>query len=238
MTRALVVGGSSPIGAAIARNLAAQGCEVVVHANSQANAAEDVCKEIVAAGGAAAPFVMDLTKPGAAEAVAELASQTPIQVLAHCVGMQRDMPFAAMTRDDWSMVMDVNLNSIFTVLNPIILPMIRTRWARVVLISSLSAIAGNRGQTNYAAAKSGLHGFAKSLAREYGSRGLTANVVAPGLIDTPATRALPNFDQLAAMAPAKCAGTVDDVASLVGFLCSRQAGYISGQMICVDGGAI
>ena len=209
-----------------------------MHANSQDDAAEDVCEEIVAAGGVAAPFVLDLTKPDAAEAVAELASQSPIQVLAHCVGVQRDMPFAAMTRDDWDAVMDVNLNSVFTVLNPIILPMIRTRWARVVLISSLSAIAGNRGQANYAAAKSGLHGFAKSLAREYGSRGLTANVVAPGLIDTPATRALPNYEHLAAMVPGKCAGTVEDVASLVGFLCSRQAGYISGQVICVDGGAV
>lgn len=238
MIRALVVGGSSPIGAAVARELAAQGREVVVHANTRAAAAESVCKEIAAKGGVATPFVLDLTATGASEAIADLAAENPFQILAHCVGAQRDMPFAAMSGDDWRDVIEVNLNSVFTALNPLILPMIRTRWARVVLISSISAIAGNRGQTNYAAAKSGLHGFAKALSREYGSRGLTANVVAPGLIDTEETRALDNFAELAAMTPARRAGDADEVAALVGFLCSDRAGYISGQVIRVDGGAI
>ncbi len=147
------------------------------------------------------------------------------------------MPFAAMERDDWHHAIDLNLNSFFTVTRPLILPMMRTRWGRIICISSLTALRGNRGQTNYAAAKGGMLPMVKSLTYEYGKRGITANVVAPGLIDTAETRALANWDELAKISPSGRAGTPEDVSSVVGFLASDKAGYISGQIIPVDGGA-
>jgi 3-oxoacyl-[acyl-carrier protein] reductase len=130
----------------------------------------------------------------------------------------------------------VNLNGFYAALRPLIMPMMRGRWGRIVAISSLTAIMGNRGQTNYAASKGGLLALAKSLTREYASRGITANVVAPGLIATPETERLGNFEALRRLSPAGRAGTPEDVAAIVGFLASDSAGYISGQMIAVDGG--
>jgi 3-oxoacyl-[acyl-carrier protein] reductase len=168
--------------------------------------------------------------------LAERALEAPFQILVHCVGGQRDMPFAAMSPEDWSDIVDLNLNTLFTALRPIVLPMMRCRWGRIVAVSSLTAVTGNRGQSNYAAAKGGLLAMMKSLTREYGSRGLTANVVAPGLIDTPETEALANYRDLVRLCPAGRAGRPEEVAALIGFLASEKAGYISGQLIAVDGG--
>lgn len=238
MRRALVTGGSSPIGAAIARRLARRGQHVIVHANRNLDAAEATAAEICATGGSAEALALDLTDLEAARSVlGGIAERAPIHVLVHNAGLRRDVPFAGMEPEDWRQVIDVNLNGIYAALRPLILPMMRSRWGRVVAISSLSAVFGNRGQANYAAAKGGLLAFAKSITREYASRGITANVVAPGLISTPETEGLANFEALKAMSPAGRAGTPEDVAAIVGFLASDPAGYISGQLIAVDGGA-
>ena len=237
MKRALVTGGSSPIGAAIARQLAAQGLHVIVHANRKLAEAEATVAEIYATGGSAEAFTLDLTDLEKAQTVlGAMAEDAPIQVVVHNAGLQRDVPFAGMTPDQWREVIDVNLNGFYAALRPLILPMMRGRWGRIVAISSLTAIMGNRGQANYAAAKGGLLALAKSITREYASRGITANVVAPGLIATPATERLENFDALRRLCPAGRAGTPEDVAAIVGFLASDAASYISGQLIAVDGG--
>jgi 3-oxoacyl-[acyl-carrier protein] reductase len=237
MRRALVTGGSSPIGKAIASQLASQGSHVIVHANRQLAEAEAAAEEIRNRGGCAEALALDLTDIEHAKSVlGALAEEAPVQILVHNAGLHRDVPFAGMTSDDWHDVIDVNLNSIYATLRPLILPMMRARWGRIISISSLTAITGNRGQTNYAAAKGGLLALAKSLTREYASRGITANVVAPGLIATPETERLENFNDLRQFIPAGRAGTPEEVAAVVGFLASDAAGYISGQIIPVDGG--
>ena len=236
MRRALIAGGSSPIGAAIAEELAADHLHVTVHANANAAAAQATAARIVEAGGSADSLVLDLRNPDAADKLEALALENPFDVFVHCVGGQRDMPFAAMSHDDWHDIIDINLNSFYNALRPIIIPMIRGRWGRIIAISSLSAITGNRGQSNYAAAKGGMLALVKSLTREYGGRGITANVVAPGIIETAETQSLDNYDELKKMSPANRAGTPQEVAALVCFLASDKAAYISGQIIAVDGG--
>lgn len=236
MKRALVTGGSSPMGGAVAARLAASGAHVIVHANRNVAAAQTAVDAIVKSGGAAELLALDLLAPDSESDLEALAADQPVQIFVHCVGGQRDMPFAAMSRDDWSGIIDLNLNTFFTALRPIIVPMIRSRWGRIVAVSSLTAITGNRGQTNYAAAKGGMLALVKSLSREYGARGVTANVVAPGLIDTPETKSLGNYENLVRLSPAGRAGTPDEVAALIGFLASDDAAYISGQMIVIDGG--
>lgn len=231
-----MTGASSAIGAAVARELAAAGNHVVAHANRNTAAAEATAEAIRAAGGSAEVLALDLLDRESAAVLAELAAEQPFQILVHCVGGHRDMPFAAMSPEDWSDIVELNLNTLFTALRPIVLPMMRCRWGRIVAVSSLTAVTGNRGQSNYAAAKGGLLAMMKSLTREYGSRGLTANVVAPGLIDTPETEALGNYRELVRLCPAGRAGTPAEVAALIRFLASDEAGYISGQLIAVDGG--
>lgn len=237
MIQALVIGGSSPIGQAVCKELAANGMYVLVHANRNIAAAEACVKEIETTGGRAEALQLDILDPASAVVLEERAVKSPIQVVVHCAGKQIDKPFASMELADWDDVIDVNLRSFFTVVRPLIMPMLRKRWGRIIALSSLTAVRGNRGQTNYAAAKGGFLPLMKSLAQEYGSRGITANVVAPGLIDTPDTIALSNRDALISLTPAKRAGTVQEVAALVGFLASDKAGYISGQQISIDGGS-
>jgi len=237
--RALVTGGSGGIGSAISRRLAADGFDVIVHANSNLAAAQAVAERIVAEGGRAQAVAFDVTDASAtAQALQALLDVGPIQVLVNNAGIHDDAVFPGMQLHQWQRVVDVCLNGFFHVTQPLTLPMIRTRWGRIINITSVAALAGNRGQVNYAAAKGALHAATKSLALEVASRGITVNAVAPGIIATGMSQDSFSTEDIARMVPMKRAGTAEEVADLVGFLASERAAYISGQVISINGGMI
>ena len=236
MIRALVTGGSGAIGAAICRRLAAGGRRVAVHANRNLAQAEQVAQAIRAAGGQADALAFDVTDAQTATAALEkLLADGPIQIVVNNAGIHADAPMAGMSEQQWKSVLDVSLHGFFNVTKPLLLPMIGTRWGRIVSLSSIAAVRGNRGQTNYAAAKAGLHGATRSLALELASRGITVNAVAPGIIASPMTKEAFTESAISSLVPMKRAGQPDEVAALVGFLTSDEAGYISGQVISIDG---
>jgi 3-oxoacyl-[acyl-carrier protein] reductase len=237
--RALVTGGSGGIGAAICRRLGAAGHFVYVHANRGRAAAEAVVGEIVAAGGQAEAITFDVTDAAATRAVLEaLIDEVPVQILVNNAGIHADAAFPGMSQEQWHRVIDVSIDGFYNVTQPLILAMIRTRWGRVINISSVTALTGNRGQVNYAAAKGALNAATKALSLEVASRGITVNAVAPGIIETPMSA--PAFDAatIAALVPMKRAGTAEEVAGLVGYLASAEAAYITGQIISINGGLI
>jgi 3-oxoacyl-[acyl-carrier protein] reductase len=237
LKRALVTGGSGVIGAAIACELARQGLHVLVHASRNAFAAEQVVEQIRAAGGSAATIVFDVTDRAATtQALEGFADQAPIQVLVNNAGVHDDVPLAGMHGEQWDRVIGVSLTGFYNVTHPLLLPMIRTRWGRIIHISSVAGVIGNRGQVNYAAAKAGLHGATKSLALELATRGITVNAIAPGIIASPATDKVFPQEAIETMVPIKRAGEPGEVAALVAFLASEQAAYISGQVISINGG--
>ena len=239
MRRALVTGGSGALGAAICRRLAAAGHHVYVHAHGGGARAERVAAEIAAAGGSAEVVIFDVTDAAAAGSVLEtLAAAGAIQILVNNAGIHDDAVMPGMRHDQWSRVIDVSLNGFFNVTQPLLLPMIRTRWGRIVNLSSVAALVGNRGQTNYAAAKAGLHGATRALALELASRGITVNAVAPGIIGSPMTDGVFSREAIEQLVPMKRAGTPEEVADLVNFLASDGAAYISGQIISINGGMI
>jgi len=239
MKRALVTGGSGGIGAAICRRLAADGCYVYVHANLNLAKAAALAEEISETGGAAEPIAFDVTDAEATRVVLDaLIEESPIQILVNNAGLHDDAIFPGMSAIQWHKVLDVSLNGFFHVTQPLMMPMIRSRWGRIVNITSITGLTGNRGQVNYAAAKGGLHAATKSLSLELASRGITVNAVAPGIIQTGMTEGIFDEKAIAAMVPMNRAGTPAEVADLVGFLASEQAGYITGQIISVNGGMI
>ena len=237
MRRALVTGGASPIGAAICRRLASDGLHVIVHAHRAIDRADQLVRELRDAGCSAQTLQLDITDFAAtAAAIATLCETGAPQILVHNAGTHLDAPMAGMSETQWRSVLDVSLNGFFAVTRPLLLPMMATRWGRIVALSSLSAIMGNRGQANYAAAKAGLIGAVKSLAREVASRGVTVNTVAPGIIASPAVDAVMDPAEIAAVVPMKRAGRPEEVADLVAFLASDRAAYITGQTISINGG--
>ncbi len=237
---ALVTGGSRGIGRAIAEHLGTRGYEVAVNFTANASAAAEVVSAIEGYGGRAIAVQADV---GDAEAVASMMSTVteelgPPSVLVNNAGITRDDLILRMGVDEWDEVIQTNLRSVYLCTKAALRGMLRARWGRIISIGSVSGISGNPGQANYAASKAGIIGFTKSIAKEVGSRGITANVVAPGFIETDMTAAL--GDDTAAAVTAQIAvgrlGRPEEVAFTVGYLASDEAAYITGQTIVVDGG--
>lgn len=239
MKRALVTGGSGGIGAAICRRLAADGHHVIVHANRSLDKAEAVVTAIRAAGGSAEAVAFDVTDRAATAAALEtLLAAGTIQILVNNAGIHADAVFPGMSGEQWDSVIAVSLNGFYNVTQPLTMPMIRTRWGRIITISSVAGLTGNRGQVNYSAAKGALHAASKSLALELASRGITVNAVAPGIIATDMIEGAFDAETIKQLVPMKRAGQPEEVADLVAFLASDSAAYISGQVISINGGMI
>jgi 3-oxoacyl-[acyl-carrier protein] reductase len=239
MKRALVTGGSGGIGAAICRRLAADGYFVYVHANRNAAKAEALVEAIRAEGGQAEALAFDVTDADASRAALEaLVSDAPIQVLVNNAGIHDDAVFPGMSSVQWHSVLDVSLNGFFNVTQPLTMAMIRSRWGRIINITSIAGLTGTRGQVNYSAAKGALHAATKSLSLELASRGVTVNAVAPGIIATGMIDGVFDKQAIEAMVPMKRAGRPEEVANVVSFLASEQASYLTGQIISVNGGMI
>ena len=234
--RALVTGGSGDIGEAICLKLAEAGLHVIVHANSNITKANAIVEKIKSANGSAESISFDVTDQAASQsAIEQLLEQGPIQVLVNNAGIHEDAILAGMKAEQWNKVIDVNLNGFFNVTQPLLLPMMQTRWGRIINMSSIAGTMGNRGQANYAAAKAGIIGATKSLAVEVASRGITVNAVAPGIIEGTMTDDVFDNDKVKKIVPMKRTGTPKEVAALVDFLASDAAGYISSQVISING---
>ena len=235
---AVVTGASRGIGKAIATRLAARGAYIV--AAARAENAKPVADEIAAAGGKCEHVALDVTEPGAGEAVIAgvLQRHGRIDILVNNAGITRDQLMLRMKRDDWDAVLGTNLTAAFVLTQAVLKPMLKQRGGRIVNISSVVGQSGNAGQANYAASKAGIIGFSKAVALEVASRGITVNVVAPGLIDTDMTRTITEsaHEEWASKIPLKRLGTPGDVAAAVCFLASDEASYITGQVLAVNGG--
>jgi len=236
---ALVTGASGAIGASIARRLAADGLRVYVHANSRLARVEALAAEIANVGGDARPVCFDVCDADAsAGCLAQVLADGPIHVLVNNAGIHEDAPLAGMRREQWTRVVDVALLGFYNVTQPLLLPMIGERWGRIVNITSVSGVVGNRGQTNYSAAKAGLHGATRSLAQELASRGITVNAIAPGIIgDTPSAASF-DAQTIKRLVPMGRAGRPEEVADLVAYLVGGDSGYLSGQIINLNGAMI
>ena len=232
--RALVTGGSGAIGAAICRALAAGGAEVIVHANGRLDEARRIAAEIGAGSTALAFDVADRAATWAA--LEPLVEDEPIHIVVNNAGVHDDAAFPAMRPEQWDRVLAVSLDGFYNVTRPLVMPMVRARWGRIVSLTSVAADLGNRGQVNYAAAKGGLAAASRSLARELGPRGVTVNCVSPGLIDTPMSAGAFEPAAIERMVPLQRMGRPEEVAAVVAYLASDAAGYMTGQVIPVNGG--
>jgi 3-oxoacyl-[acyl-carrier protein] reductase len=237
--RALVTGGSGAIGSAICRSLAADGHHVLIHANKRREEAQAVADAIAAQGGSADVLVFDVTDADAVNAaLLPLVDDKPIQILVNNAGIHDDAVFPGMHSAQWHRVIDVSLHGFYHVTHALMMPMIRSRWGRVINMSSVAALTGNRGQVNYSAAKGALNAATKSLALEVASRGITVNAVAPGIIESEMSEGTFDAQTIERMVPMKRAGTPGEVADLISFLASPRAAYITGQVISINGGLI
>jgi 3-oxoacyl-[acyl-carrier protein] reductase len=237
--RALITGASGALGAAIAQRLARDGATVLLHASSRPQAVEELAAAITAAGGTAECHVFDLRSDEATAAgCAAMLVRGPVQILVNNAGVHDDAVLPGMRAEQWHKVIDVSLNGFFRVTQPLLLPMLRTRWGRILNISSVASLTGNRGQVNYAAAKGALNSATKALSLEVAARGVTVNAIAPGIIASPMADAVFDPALVQQMVPVKRAGTPDEVAALAGFLASHDAAYITGQVISINGGMV
>jgi 3-oxoacyl-[acyl-carrier protein] reductase len=233
----LVSGGSGEIGSAVCRRLARVGWRVLIHAHTQGERADALAAEISSAGGTGRTVRFDVTDAAETAAVlGTLLDEGPIQGVVHNAGIHDDAPLAGMSEKQWHSVIDVSLHGFYNLVRPLLLPMIRTRWGRIVSVSSVAALLGNRGQANYAAAKAGLHGATRALALEVATRGVTVNAVAPGIIATPASASAFNAERIERLVPMNRTGTPEEVAALITYLMSDDAGYITGQVVSINGG--
>lgn len=234
----LVTGSSRGIGKAIALRLARDGYDVALHCHSRREAAEDVARAVVALGRVARVLQFDIGAREAAAAAleADIVEHGCYYGVVCNAGVARDHAFPAMPGEDWDLVLRTNLDGFYNVLNPLVMPLVRTRApARIVTLASVSGMIGNRGQVNYSAAKAGIIGASKALALELASRNITVNCVAPGLIETDMIDDAP-LEEILKMVPAKRVGKPEEVAALVSFLMGEDAAYITRQVISVNGG--
>jgi 3-oxoacyl-[acyl-carrier protein] reductase len=237
--RALVTGASGSIGAAICRRLARSGHQIYLHAYNGLERVQALACELNTGRECAQVLRFDVTDPAATQAALEQVLETgAIQVLVNNAGIHDDAIFPGMTALQWRRVIDVSLNGFFNVTQPLMLPMIRTRWGRVINISSVAALTGNRGQVNYAAAKGALNSATRALALEVARRGITVNAVAPGIIASEMSDGHFDAATIARLVPLQRAGSADEVAQLVDFLAGESAAYITGQVISINGGMI
>jgi len=237
--RALVTGASGGIGQAIAERLGRDGVHVIAHANANRAGAEAVVARIVGAGGSAEAIAFDVTDGDAARSACErLLEGGAVQIVVNNAGVHDDAVFPGMRAEQWRRVIDVSVNGFFNVTQPLVMAMMRTRWGRIVNVSSIASLTGNRGQVNYSAAKGALNSATKALALELASRGITVNAVAPGIIDTGMAEAVFDRATIEKLVPMKRAGTASEVAALVAFLASDEAAYISGQIVSINGAMI
>jgi 3-oxoacyl-[acyl-carrier protein] reductase len=237
--RALITGASGGLGAAIGRRLARAGLELYLHANRGGDRIEALAHELGATGARIRLLQFDVTDRTATQAALERALEGgPIQVLINNAGIHDDAVFPGMSAEQWRRVIDVGLSGFFNVTQPLLLPMIRTRWGRIINISSVAALTGNRGQVNYAATKGAINSATRSLALELASRGVTVNAVAPGIIAGDMSAGHFDAATIARLVPMQRSGSADEVAHLVAFLAGDSAAYITGQVISINGGMI
>jgi 3-oxoacyl-[acyl-carrier protein] reductase len=235
---AIVTGSGRGIGRAIALRLAEAGASVVV--NDIDKAAEEVAREIKAMGKHGHAVMADISSTPDVANLVEAATATygKIDILVNNAGINRDQLLVRMSDEDWDSVINIDLKSVFLCTRAVLRPMIKQRWGRIINISSIVGLIGNAGQANYASAKAGIIGFTRSISREVASRGVTANAIAPGFIDTDMTQKLPEKQrqELISRIPSGRLGSPEDVAAAVCFLASEEASYITGQVLTVDGG--